>query len=133
MRALLDNAEGPLLKVGSGRGESPGKCLLQSLHAPLTVLRQFLKSASKRAPLRSLVPEMGWGCTHLRWTWRHLLAGFGNVAQVCELVRVVQAHLGRQKTVRERMGVHDPGGSLLTWAGGPLTSCCCLISLVSSP
>lgn len=30
-----------------------------------------------------------------RWAWGHLLAGFSNVAQVSELVRVVQAHLGR--------------------------------------
>lgn len=37
--ALLDDAEGSLLKVGSGRGETPGEGLLQSLHAPLTVLR----------------------------------------------------------------------------------------------
>lgn len=38
IRALLDDAEGSLLKVGGGRGETPGEGLLQSLHAPLTVL-----------------------------------------------------------------------------------------------
>lgn len=65
VRALLDDTESSLLKAGSGRGETSGESLLQSLHAPLTVLCQFLKSASKRALLRSLVPEVGWGCTHL--------------------------------------------------------------------
>lgn len=36
--ALLDDAEGSLLKAGRGRGETPGEGLLQSIHAPLTVL-----------------------------------------------------------------------------------------------
>ena len=61
IRALLDDAEGSLLKAGSGRGETSGECLLQNLHAPLTVLCQFLKSAGKRALFRSLDPGMGWG------------------------------------------------------------------------
>lgn len=47
VRALLDDTEGSLLKASSGRGETPGKCLLQSLHAPLTVLCQLLKSAAR--------------------------------------------------------------------------------------
>lgn len=63
--ALLDDAEGSLLKAGRGCGETPGKGLFQSLHAALTVLCQFLKSASERALLRYLVPEVGWGCIHL--------------------------------------------------------------------
>lgn len=40
------------------------------------------------------------------WGWGRglLLAGFSDVAQVGELVRVVQAHLGEQKKVRGGLG-----------------------------
>lgn len=66
IRALLDDAEGSLLKAGGGRGETPGERLLQDLHAPLTVLCQLFKSARKRAPLRSLLPGVGCGQTTSR-------------------------------------------------------------------
>ena len=61
--ALLDDAEGPLLKAGGGRGETPGEGLLQNVHAPLTVLCQLFKPAGGRALLMSLALGMGgWGC-----------------------------------------------------------------------
>lgn len=132
--ALLDDAEGSLLKAGSGRGETPGEGLLQSLHAPLTVLCQFLKSAI-RGPCSGPWSQRQTGGAHTRqwWVWGHLLAGFSNVAQVGELVRMVQTHLVKQKTAKRGLKGHNPGGGLLTQARGSLTSCCCLMSLVSSP
>lgn len=60
-----------------------------------------------------------------------LLAGFSDVAELSELVRVVQAHLGEQKTVRGGWEGRRVPGDLGREA--PFTSCCCLMSLVSSP
>lgn len=61
--ALLDDAEGPLLKAGGGCGKTPGEGLLQNVHAPLTVFRQLFKPAGGRALLMSLAPGTGgWGC-----------------------------------------------------------------------
>ena len=67
------------------------------------------------------------------WGWGRgfLLAGFSDVAQVGELVGVVQAHLGEQKKVRGGLGGPCPCSDL--GRESPFTSCCCLMSLVSSP